>query len=218
MPRPRRSEHTREALIQTGIEQLSLNGYHGTGIKQILDAVKVPKGSFYNYFASKEVFVAEIIRVYSEQTVTLLDDYIDGSDESPLDQIKTMYSMMLAKYSQQDCQQGCLIGSIAAEIGNQSELCQSAMLTSAANVKGRICELIHQAQLGGQIRNDLTSEQITAVFWATWEGSLLDMKMQGSIDTAKEVLFVMLDGLLKPVTIRGADGTPTGKQQTDCGN
>ncbi|OUS39938.1 TetR family transcriptional regulator, partial [Oleispira antarctica] len=54
MNRPRRSEQTREALIEAGIEQLSRHGYHGTGIKQILDEVSVPKGSFYNFFASKE--------------------------------------------------------------------------------------------------------------------------------------------------------------------
>ena len=37
MARPRRSESTREALIEAGIIHLSANGYHGTGIKQILD-------------------------------------------------------------------------------------------------------------------------------------------------------------------------------------
>lgn len=201
MPRPRRSEHTREALIENGIEQLSLNGYHGTGIKQILDAVNVPKGSFYNYFASKEAFVAEILREYSNQYLKILDDYVDSSSEQPLEKIKTIYGFMLEKFSGQNCQRGCLIGSIAAEIGNQSETCQAAMLESVAHSKLRVSRLIQQAQDKQQIRDDLTAEQITNVFWATWEGSLLKMKMEGSIDTAKDTLYIMLDHLLKPVTI-----------------
>lgn len=198
MPRPRRSEQTREALINNGIEQLALKGYHGTGIKQILDQVKVPKGSFYNYFASKEAFVAEVIRVYSEQLLNSLDQYIASSDETPLDKIKMLYSTMLAKYAQQNCQQGCLVGSIAAEIGNQSELCQYAMLESVSKSKSRISQLVLQAQVSQQLRDDLSAEQITDIFWATWEGSLLKMKMEGSIDTAKEMLYVMLDTVLKP--------------------
>jgi TetR/AcrR family transcriptional repressor of nem operon len=198
MPRPKRSEQTREALIKTGIEQLSLNGYHGTGIKQILDVVNVPKGSFYHYFASKEAFVAEIIRVYSDQLLTLLDDYLANSDETPLDQLKTVYSSILAKFSQQHCLQGCLIGSIAAEIGTQSELCQTAMLESIAKSKQKIGALIQKAQLEGQIRDDLSAAQITTVFWATWEGSLLQMKLEGSTDSATQILYLMLDGLLKP--------------------
>jgi TetR/AcrR family transcriptional repressor of nem operon len=200
MSRPRRSEQTRAALIKTGIEQLSLHGYHGTGIKQILDLVKVPKGSFYNYFASKEAFVAEIIGVYSEQLLNLLDQYIDDSDESALDKIKTVYSMMLTKFSSQDCQQSCLIGSIAAEMGNQSALCQKAMLESVASSKIRIARLVQQAQVDGQIRDDISAAQLTDVFWATWEGSLLTMKMEGSIVSAKQVLYLMLDDLLKPLT------------------
>lgn len=198
MPRPRRSEKTREALIETGIEQLSLNGYHGTGIKQILDIVKVPKGSFYNYFSSKEAFVAEILREYSQQVLTLLDDYVEGSNDSPLDKIKTIYSFMLNKFSSQNCQQGCLIGSIAAEIGNQSELCQTAMLESVDLWKIRVNQLIQDAQTAGQVRDDLSAEQITSVFWAAWEGSLLKMKMEGSIDSAEEVLYLMFDHLLSP--------------------
>lgn len=201
MPRPRRSEHTREALIETGIEQLSLNGYHGTGIKQILDAVNVPKGSFYNYFASKEAFVAEILREYSSQYLKILDEYVDSSSELPLDKIKTIYTFMLDKFSGQNCQQSCLVGSIAAEIGNQSAVCQAAMLESVAHSKQRVSRLVQQAQDNQQIRNDLTAEQITNVFWATWEGSLLKMKMEGSIDTAKETLYLMLDHLLKPTSI-----------------
>lgn len=200
MPRPRRSEHTRDALIENGIEQLSLHGYHGTGIKQILDAVNVPKGSFYNYFASKEAFVAEILREYSNQYLKILDDYVDSSNELPLDKIKTIYTFMLEKFSRQKCQQGCLVGSIAAEIGNQSEACQAAMLESVALSKQRVSRLIQLAQDKQQIRDDLTAEQITNVFWSTWEGSLLEMKMEGSIDTARETLYLMLDHLLKPIT------------------
>ncbi|MFD2231123.1 TetR/AcrR family transcriptional regulator [Alkalimarinus sediminis] len=200
MPRPRRSEHTRDALIENGIEQLSLHGYHGTGIKQILDAVNVPKGSFYNYFASKEAFVAEILREYSNQYLKILDDYVDSSNELPLDKIKTIYTFMLEKFSRQKCQQGCLVGSIAAEIGNQSEACQAAMLESVALSKQRVSQLIQLAQDKQQIRDDLTAEQITNVFWSTWEGSLLEMKMEGSIDTARETLYLMLDHLLKPIT------------------
>ena len=54
MARPRKSEHSRQDLLDTGSRMLTEFGYHGTGIKQVLDAVGVPKGSFYNFFPSKE--------------------------------------------------------------------------------------------------------------------------------------------------------------------
>jgi len=67
MARPRKSDQTREDLLTIGTEMLTSQGYHGTGIKQVLDAVGVPKGSFYNFFPSKEAFVAAAIYRYGEQ-------------------------------------------------------------------------------------------------------------------------------------------------------
>ncbi len=79
MARPKGSGATRAALIQVGMDQLSVVGYHGTGIKQILDVMKVPKGSFYNYFASKEAFVAEVVEEFGRQLLQELDESISNS-------------------------------------------------------------------------------------------------------------------------------------------
>ena len=57
-------------LLETGIQLFAKNGYNGTGIKEIVEAVGIPKGSFYNYFKSKEEFTVEIIGFYSD-TLTL---------------------------------------------------------------------------------------------------------------------------------------------------
>jgi len=199
MNRPKRSEKTKEALITEGIDQLSRHGYHGTGIKQILDAVKVPKGSFYNYFSSKESFVAEILEQYSEDGLQQLDAFTENSLLTPLEQIKTIYDFALMKFSEQSCQQGCLIGSIAAEIGNQSETCQKVMLRSVDKWKSRFAKLLEKGQQQGQIREDLTAIQIADIFWSAWEGSLIRMKMEANIAPAQQLLNIMLDHLLKPV-------------------
>ncbi len=66
MARPRLSEGTRQRLLQHGMSAFLQQGYHGTGIKQVLDEVGVPKGSFYNYFASKEAFGAAAIEYYAD--------------------------------------------------------------------------------------------------------------------------------------------------------
>ena len=35
-----------EQLLDQGVQLLMNQGYHGTGLKLILDTVKIPKGSF----------------------------------------------------------------------------------------------------------------------------------------------------------------------------
>lgn len=199
MARPRRSEQTREALIEEGIRQLAAHGYHGTGIKQILDAVRVPKGSFYNYFDSKETFVAEIVRAYSEQGLGQLDAYLNsGKTLSALDKLKAIYHYILEQHADVgQTQRGCLIGSLAAEIGSSSVVCQHALIEACRGWQHRLTELFREAQQAHQVRDDLSPDEMATLFWSAWEGSLLRMKMEGSVQAPQRMLSLLLDKVFK---------------------
>ncbi len=198
MTKLKKSEITREALIAEGMQQLATQGYHGTGIKQILDAVKVPKGSFYNYFDSKEAFVGVIIEEYNRQSLATFDKFVAQSTLPAMDQLKTIYQFMLAKFADEAGQQGCLIGSIAAEIGNSFTLCQKAMQLGVEDWLNRISRLIEQAQKENSIRMDLPARDIAELLWSTWEGSLIRMKMEGTIQAPEKMINLLLNQILKP--------------------
>lgn len=198
-PALKKSELTRQALLEEGIQQLSTYGYHGTGIKQVLDAVKVPKGSFYHYFGSKEAYVAEIISVYNAHSLALFDDFVAQSSLPALGQLKAIYRYMLDKFAEGTCQKGCLVGSIAAEIGNSFELCQKAMQQGVEAWLQRLEALLQKAQDAGQIRNDLSARDLAELIWSAWEGSLIKMKMDGDIHSPQRVILLTLESLLKPL-------------------
>jgi len=189
---------TKEALLQEGMQQLAENGYHGTGIKKILDAVSVTKGSFYNYFDSKEAYVAEIIGEYNSQSMALFDQLTAESKAPAIEKLEMLYTHMLKKYADAHYQNGCLVGSLAAEIGHSLELCQKAMQLSVNNWQNRLVSLITQAQQEGSIRKDLKPEALAEVLWSAWEGVLLRMQIDGDDKTAKRVLGVMFNQLLLP--------------------
>lgn len=194
----KKSEATRLALIEEGIEQLSAHGYHGTGIKQVLDAVKVPKGSFYHYFGSKEAYVAEIISAYNAHSLALFDEFVAQSNLPALEQLKAIYRYMLEKFTEGSCQKGCLVGSIAAEIGNTFELCQEAMQQGVNEWLIRLERLVEKAQGQGEIRTDLAASDLAELIWSAWEGSLIKMKMDGDTHSPQKVILVTLETLLKP--------------------
>ena len=50
MPRPSMRDH----LVASALEALHRQGFNGSAVQDITDAAGVPKGSFYNYFESKE--------------------------------------------------------------------------------------------------------------------------------------------------------------------
>jgi len=193
---PSKSTVTKEALLKEGMQQLALQGYHGTGIKKVLDVVKVPKGSFYHYFESKEAYVAHIINEYSQQSSQLFDSVMAQPNTSAIEKMETIYQYLLNQYVNAECKKGCLIGSLAAEIGHSFELCQQAMQQSVSNLETRMAHLITQAQEEGSIRKDIQAEAVAEVLWSTWEGALLRMQIDGDVEAANRVLGVLFNQLL----------------------
>lgn len=199
MANPKQSSDTKEALLQEGMQQLAQNGYHGTGIKKVLDAVNVPKGSFYHYFDSKEAYVAHIIGEYNQQSLRLFDSVMEQPDTPAIEKLETIYQHLLKQYANADCQKGCLIGSLAAEIGHSFVLCQQAMQLSVGNLETRITTLLLQAQQESSIRSDLPPQEIAELLWSTWEGMLIKMQMDGNVQSAERVLNTLFKQLLAPV-------------------
>tara|TARA_B110001454_G_scaffold74144_2_gene71729 strand:- start:2452 stop:3054 length:603 start_codon:yes stop_codon:yes gene_type:complete len=199
MNRPRRSEHTREALIEAGIEQLSEHGYHGTGIKQILDVVNVPKGSFYNFFASKEAFVAEVIAHYSRNLLRQLTDFVEGEGKvlTPIDQLRSIYRYSLKQYASHEFKKSCLVGAIAIEISAESEMCRLELDKALKSWLHFFSSVFSQAQSQKLVRDDVSAMDMAAVYWSVWEGALMTMKMSADTKPVKKIMELMLETLLK---------------------
>lgn len=196
MARPKRSEQTRAALINVGIEQISIHGYHGTGIKQILDEVNVPKGSFYNFFASKEAFVVELIQEYNRDLLLELETFQqgEGAKLSALEQLEYFYHFGIKKYGKSD--KTCLIGSLSVEIGAQNNACSVALNKATSHWMSLLSELFAAAQQAGDIRQEIASQQLAVLYWSTWEGALLRMNVSGDILQAKQTMDILLNQLL----------------------
>ena len=76
MKRKPRNNGVRDKLLEEGVSYLSEHGYHGTGLKQILDAAAVPKGSFYHYFRSKDHYGAQVLEHYTDKVVAECDFWL----------------------------------------------------------------------------------------------------------------------------------------------
>lgn len=199
MSRLKRSEQTREALIEAGIAQLSEHGYHGTGIKQILDEVSVPKGSFYNFFDSKEAFVAEVIGHYSGNLLSQLNDFIEGEGKSlsPVEQLRSIYRYSLKQYESHEFKKSCLVGSIATEISAESEMCRIELERAMKKWLKFFSVIFTEAQTQQLVRDDISPADMAAVYWAAWEGALIKMKMSADTKPVKKIMELMIETLLK---------------------
>lgn len=192
-----KSEDTREQLIRQGVKLLREHGYHGTGIQKIVNAVNVPKGSFYNFFSSKEAFAAEVINKYTSATIAKIDALLENKSDGPLTSIKKTHHYMI-DILEKDELQGCLAGNMCAEIVNSSKECRKALKGSLD--KWRLCyiRLIRDGQKNNIIRDDLSAEILADILWSVWQGGILQMRISGNAMLLREKIDVTLDVLFAP--------------------
>lgn len=64
---PMETQTTKDRILEAAEEIMLERSFHSVGLKQILDSAKVPKGSFYYYFKSKEEFGVEMLKHYMDE-------------------------------------------------------------------------------------------------------------------------------------------------------
>lgn len=195
MARPRKNEHIKEQLLEVGLEALLAKGYHGTGIKEVLDKLGVPKGSFYHYFPSKEQFAAEVIRFYADDLNQRLAGAVANQGETGLPALKRAFRILLDEH--QAGSRGCILGALASEIAETSEVCRLALLKEVENWHGMMTAIILQGQASGEIRTDVKADTLARMAWNCWEGSVLRMKIEDKAEPTVEVVEVLFDVMLK---------------------
>jgi len=196
MARPRASDETRRKLLEEGMEAFLKQGYHGTGLKEVLDRVRVPKGSFYNYFESKEAFGTATIEHYADCVAAKLAAAMDSAPD-PLGGLRGFFEREMRAFEAADFVGGCLVGNLGAEIEG-SPIIREALSIAAKRYRDGIAEVLRQAQEAGQLRRDISADELAALLVDAWEGAVIRMKIERSLLPLQSCLARLLDGFFKP--------------------
>ncbi|MEM7532067.1 MAG: TetR/AcrR family transcriptional regulator [Chloroflexota bacterium] len=120
------SNATRQKIITTTASLLERQGYHATGLNQIVKESDTPRGSLYYYFPKgKEELASEAVtermQEMADQSRRLLSRI-----EDPVEAIHTMIMDMSRHMAQQGCCTGAPIAAVALEASNTSERIRKA--------------------------------------------------------------------------------------------
>ena len=193
MSKARKKEFNRESLLNQGVLFFMNQGYHGTGLQEILDAVNVPKGSFYNYFDSKEEFGAAVIQHYIEPFILRLSTHLQLSDSDALGAIRRYFNELIVELEENKFKGGCLLGSLMGEIGSTSDVCQQSLQSAIARYRDLLQSGLAQAQQQGSVRTDKTPEEMADLLINLWQGALLRMQIEKSAAPVKQCCHDLLD-------------------------
>lgn len=196
MIRVNRTERVRERLLDEGVAAFLEFGFHGTGLKRVLDRAGIPKGSFYNYFDSKEAFGAATIRHFAEGVRDLLARELARAPD-PLSGLRGFFGAMMEQFEESGYVGGCLLGNLGGEL-ESSAACREALAGSIQALCGEISEVLRDAQEQGLVRDDIDAEEMASLLVETWEGGVIRMKIERSLEPVRRCQRRLLDDYFQP--------------------
>jgi TetR/AcrR family transcriptional repressor of nem operon len=196
MARPRLSETTRQRLLDEGVALFLEQGYHGTGLKAVLDRVKVPKGSFYNYFESKEEFAAAAIQHYAECVTDKLKQALAAASD-PVIGLRQFFESLMVDFEAAGYVGGCLIANLGGELEG-SDICRQTLSAAFRGWRDGVTEALRQGQQLGLVRSDIDAGELADLLTEAWEGAVIRMKIERSLDPLRRVLARLIDDYFRP--------------------
>ncbi len=186
----------KQQILDAGMNLIYAQGYNATGIQDIANAAGVPKGSFYNYFKSKEDFATEVISHYADQTVDFLRAHLGAGNVPPLDRMRIMLNRWADNMFSDFNGCGCLMGNITQEMSNHSEKIQKATEKDFVRLEAQFVACLQDAQHQGEISAEIDVQQLGSFIYNGWQGALIRCKAEGNGNQLKSYVSYIFDEIL----------------------
>ncbi|MCF4123909.1 TetR family transcriptional regulator C-terminal domain-containing protein [Methylobacterium sp. SyP6R] len=170
---------TREILIAEGLKAFLARGYEGIGIQPILSGAGVPKGSFYNFFPSKEAYALEIVDAYAARYEAFRLACF-AADGSPLQRMRGYFEALEAEMEGAGETAGCLYGVLAQTSAPHSEALRSRLKAAFANWRSHLADLLDTAKAAGELAPATDTVALADAIIDAYEGAAVRMRAEGN--------------------------------------
>src|SRR6195256_2967934 len=179
--RPRRSADIRERLFRAALDLFAQRGFAETTVEDITNAADVGKGTFFNYFPSKD----HILLAFAEMQLAKLQAIIENlrSTRGPVPQfLRTLAVRMTEEPGRNpSIVRAMLLANLS------STPVREGMRINQARGHKLLTEFVQIGQERGELRNDLPAGDIAHVFRQTVIGTLLIWSLYGDDSLANRI-------------------------------
>ncbi len=192
--RERKKLETRQGLLEAALVLFREKGYDETTVEEITEQADVAKGTFFNYFPSKEALLGELAVWQVEQLRAALD-VSRGAPESPVARIKLLMRL------------------VHEQVTDDVHLVRRAFATRLSTppppphrakhqLFGLLSDLVREAQACGEIRSDVEADLVSDLLHMSYFRRMVACRSDGgqppSADQFEQIIDLLMDGLAGP--------------------
>lgn len=189
--------HSKDDIVQAGLDIILSKGYNATGVEMILKRANIPKGSFYNFFTSKEEFSLAIIDKYVADRAQVFSPIFSDPSIPPVQRIKKSIETLTEIFEDAECTRGCLIGNLGLEMADHFEHVRQRLEKALLEWTADVTKLLLQAQKEQAISGDIDAGILAENLISSFEGALLRSRIKKSPEPLKNFIHLYFDVFLK---------------------
>lgn len=164
----------KEKIIWESLKLITLRGYLGTSIDDVMRAAKTSKGGFYNYFKSKEDL---LLAVTAKAREIWRENNLEGLEKmmSPMAKVKKILENYRDRYikDKKNLPGGCVFVTLSVELDDQRpELCREVS-RGWGGFKHMIQGLLNEAKKAGELRENVNTKALTEMILAGLLGTIV---------------------------------------------
>jgi AcrR family transcriptional regulator len=199
--RQRRSAEIRERLFRAALALFAKNGFAETTVEDITNAADVGKGTFFNYFPSKD----HILIAFSDMQIAKLQNAVNEARESRESMATFLHGMSVKMIAEPGRSPDVMRALLQANLS--SSPVRVAMRQNYLRGHGLLSQLMQLGQERGELRQDIAAGELAHVFRQTLLGTVLVWSVFGDTSLPERIaaaLSVLWSGIAPrdPVTAR----------------
>jgi TetR/AcrR family transcriptional repressor of nem operon len=178
--RMNRKMDAKSKILRAGAKIVYLKGFYDTGLAEVLETAKVPKGSFYFYFKNKEDFGLQLIDYFADYLRAKAKDVYQDESLPHIERIRRIFNFQAESFRKGDFKGGCPIGNLSLEMGDRNAKFREKLNQIFSDMKKDLAVNLKQAQKLGEIPDSIDVEDAANFIVSSWEGALMQMKVSKS--------------------------------------
>jgi len=187
-----RKKHDKSEIIKLGKALFREHGYTNTGVGQILEEADLSKGSFYNFFESKEDYARQVLDSYVSDQYAYVSNMLQAQDKSPLERIDSFYQSMIEFNREEQCEKGCLLANMTNEMGGLSEKISADSDRHFKSITGLLAKCINEGQVKNEITGRFEAHALADFIHNGFNGALLRAKAGRSTEPMEQFITMVI--------------------------
>ena len=165
--RARRQSETREKLFRAALRLFAERGFFATTVEDITEAADFGKGTFFNYFPSKEHVLGAFGEIQVGNVAAALEDGRNGRES-----IRDVLERLTRALAREPGKSPALVRSLIGAVLSREEV-REIMLKNLTRGREFLRELMEIGQKRGEVRRDRDTLELARLFQQMFLGTML---------------------------------------------